>query len=290
MGERALVGVFLVLRFYRCRHGRTVLCQNCSNSPTRGPLITQRWRVVPAADWTLGGTRKYPAESGSIGYCVEEGGVAAPAKRVVGSQGCGRQAGQWVMSEEQRLTIMVSSTVFGIESLLDQVYGTLTGLGYEVWMSHKGTIPTDPRKSNFDNCLQAVRECDLFLGIITGRYGSSAPGERSICHQEVRRAIELKKLRWFLVHHNVIIARQLLRQFRKRRGEGWRVRVRGCSVLDDIRILEMYEEAIRQDLPLDQRAGNWAQPFFTPDDVLRFLVTQFADPGRVRRLLAGNTP
>ena len=98
----------------------------------------------------------------------------------------------------------------------------------------------------------------------------------------------MQKLRWFLVHHNVIIARQLLRQFRKRSSEGWRVRVRGCSVLDDVRILEMYEEAIRQDLPLDRRAGNWAQPFFTADDVLRFLVTQFADPERVRRLLAGN--
>ncbi len=32
----------------------------------------------------------------------------------------------------QKLTIMVSSTVYGIEELLDRVYTLLTGYGYEV--------------------------------------------------------------------------------------------------------------------------------------------------------------
>ena len=48
----------------------------------------------------------------------------------------------------RKLTIMVSSTVYGIEELLDRVYTLLTAYGYEVWMSHKGTIPhcsTRPR-------------------------------------------------------------------------------------------------------------------------------------------------
>lgn len=178
---------------------------------------------------------------------------------------------------------MVASSVYGIEALLDQVYATLTGLGYEVWMSHKGTIPIDPARSNFDNCLDAVQQCDLFLGIITGRYGSSAPGELSICHQEIQRAIQLGKPRWFLVHHDVTVARQVLRQFRK--GSGWRVKIVGCAVLDDTRIVDMYEEAIWQELPLGQRTGNWAQPFATPDDALRFVATQFEDLDRVRALL-----
>lgn len=33
---------------------------------------------------------------------------------------------------ENRLTIMVSSAVYGIEELLDQVYALLSGFGYEV--------------------------------------------------------------------------------------------------------------------------------------------------------------
>ena len=133
----------------------------------------------------------------------------------------------------------------------------------------------------------AVLDCFMFLGIITGRYGSSAPGEPSITHQETRRAVELDKPRWFLVHHNVTIARQLLRQFRSKAGTGWRVRVKGCPILDDVRIIELYDEAIQSNRPLQNRSANWVQPFFAPDDVLRFLVTQFADPARIRSLLSG---
>lgn len=36
--------------------------------------------------------------------------------------------------------IMVSSTVYGIEDLLDQIYAALTSFGYEVWCSHSGTV------------------------------------------------------------------------------------------------------------------------------------------------------
>ncbi len=117
--------------------------------------------------------------------------------------------------QSRKLKLMVSSTVYGIESLLDQIYAILTGYGYEVWMSHKGTLPLDPHKTAFENCLSAVDSCDVFLGIITGRYGSGrVPGQASITHQEVVRAVESQKLRWFLVHYDVTIARQLLQQFR----------------------------------------------------------------------------
>ena len=68
---------------------------------------------------------------------------------------------------KNRLTIMVSSTVYGIEELLDQVYALLNGFGYEVWMSHKGTVPIYPDKTAFESCLLAAERCDLFLAIIT---------------------------------------------------------------------------------------------------------------------------
>ena len=45
------------------------------------------------------------------------------------------------MQDNRKLTIMVSSTVYGIEELLDRIYTLLTAFGYEVWMSHKGTVP-----------------------------------------------------------------------------------------------------------------------------------------------------
>jgi len=59
-------------------------------------------------------------------------------------------------SKEKRLTIMVSSTVYGIEELLEQVYTLLSGFGYEVWVSHKGTVTVYPNQTALESCLTAV--------------------------------------------------------------------------------------------------------------------------------------
>ncbi len=50
----------------------------------------------------------------------------------------------------KKLTVMVSSTVYGVEELLDRVYTLLTAFGYEVWMSHKGTVPVFSNQSAFE--------------------------------------------------------------------------------------------------------------------------------------------
>src|SRR5436309_15363201 len=95
--------------------------------------------------------------------------------------------------------ILVSSTVYGIEELLDRVYTLLTAFGYEVWMSHKGTVPVFSNRTAFENCLAATEKCDLFLALITPHYGSGQnkdhPDEPSITHRELQKAIELKKPR-----------------------------------------------------------------------------------------------
>ncbi len=183
--------------------------------------------------------------------------------------------------------ILVSSAVHGIESLLDQVYAVLDGFGYTVWMSYKGTIPVDPSKSNFENCIAAVDNCDLFLGIITGEYGSGRMGgEDSITHREMLRAIAKDKLRWFLVHHNVDVARQLLKQFRTPTGR-WKTgfHLERNPILEDRRIIDMYEAAVRKDVPLGHRTGNWVQPYFTPKDAITFVTTQFESIKRLSPLL-----
>ena len=76
------------------------------------------------------------------------------------------------MADSKKLTIMVSSTVYGIEELLDRIYTLLTEFGYEVWMSHKGTVPVFSNCSALENCIAATEKCDLFLGLITPHYGS----------------------------------------------------------------------------------------------------------------------
>jgi len=188
---------------------------------------------------------------------------------------------------QKRPIIMVSSTVYYQESFLDQVFAVLEGLGYTVWMSHAGTLFANPYLSAFDNCLQAVNACDLFIGIITGKYGSGKEGNgKSITHRELDRAISTGKPAWFLVHSDVAVARQLLRQFKKNKKHlSWRFPFQSTPVLDDLRVLQMYEKAMRCDMPLRRRRGNWVQQFHYSTEAIRYIHSQFSDTKRVLSLL-----
>jgi hypothetical protein len=176
--------------------------------------------------------------------------------------------------------IMVSSSVYGFEQTLDQIDAVLRGFGYRVWMSHNNTLPVNSKFSNFQNCLRAVKKCDAFLGIIRGQYGSGKTSRtRSITHWELLNAIELNKRRWVFVNHDVVVARQLLKQFRyDGQGRKLRLNFKPTTYLDDIRVIDMYEEAMRLSVPLKQRSGNWVQEYQSPADLLQQIEAQLSNP------------
>lgn len=185
--------------------------------------------------------------------------------------------------EAPRLKVLVSSVVLGYEDLLESIYALLEHYGYEVVMSHKGTLPVDPEISAMSSCEQAVDDCDLFLGVILPRYGSGkeeADGI-SITHREALRAIEQNKPRWFLVHEHVAIARELLKPYRDEGHEnGFRlkpgVKFERTPILSDLRVLELYELAMRHDIAeVKHRKGNWVQPYGPDDDARLFVNAQF---------------
>ncbi|NCP78590.1 MAG: DUF4062 domain-containing protein [Desulfuromonadales bacterium] len=192
---------------------------------------------------------------------------------------------------KKKPTILVSSTVYGIEELLDRIYTILTTFGYEVWMSHKGTLPVQSNKSAFANCLHAVGECDLFLGIITPTYGTGKEGsDLSIVHKEINQAIKLNKPRWLLAHEQVVFARRLLSDL----GHGKPQQRRKLQLKDsaksitDLRVIDMYEEAILHAEPLSERNGNWVQKFSTDEDALLFASAQFSRFQEVERFIQEN--
>ncbi len=190
-----------------------------------------------------------------------------------------------------KLTIMVSSTVYGIEELLDRIYTLLTAFGYEVWMSHKGTMPVFSNKSAFENCIRAVEKCDLFLCLITPYYGSGIDGDGlSITHQELKKAIELKKPRWLLAHDYVVFSRKLLNDldFKGPKGRDRLNLKRKASSLTDLRLIDMYEDAILSQHPLRDRQGNWVQKFQTNEDAFLFATAQFSRYQEVEAFIEEN--
>jgi len=179
--------------------------------------------------------------------------------------------------------ILVSSVVYGYEDFLESIYAILGNFGYEVLMSHKGTVEIDPNVSAMSSCLDAVEKCDVFLGIILPRYGSGKEEGQthSIVHREAMKAIELNRPRWFLVHEHVAIARQLLLPYRDESKKPQfslkpGIQFEATSILHDLRVLELYELAMRHDIPeLKHRKGNWVQTYGTEEDARLFATAQF---------------
>jgi hypothetical protein len=189
------------------------------------------------------------------------------------------------MPPKPKLKLMVASTVYHFEDQLRQICAVLNGFGYEVWNSHIGTIPVNPGWSNIDNCVAAARDCDVFLGIIRPFYGSGVIGDRSITHEEFREAVSLEKPRWFLVHRDVVFARQLLKPYIfKRKGGHFKFKLKKNPVLDDLRVIDLYHDAIQNEVAPENRKGHWAQEFYRIEEALTYLDSQFKNAVRIRKI------
>jgi hypothetical protein len=198
------------------------------------------------------------------------------------------------MADDPKLSIMVSSTVYGIRPLLKQVYGMLDGYGHDVVMSDRLTLPVDPRKHNFDSCLAAVEKCDLFFGFITPSYGTgiAAKANRSITHMELLRAIELDKPRFMICDQAVISSRVLLNSLafgeQRLKGAAGRVGLQlvSKSVLKDLRVIDMLEAALREDIEnVEERTNHWVAEYESEEDVRTYVATMFDPDGKNRDYL-----
>jgi hypothetical protein len=190
-----------------------------------------------------------------------------------------------LQEKEKPLTIMVASSVYGFEDNIVQICATLSGYGYRVLNSHIGTIPNNPNRTNLEDCLAAVDECDIFFGVIRPFYGTGKVGERSITHEEMLRAVNLKKPRWFMAHRDVTFARQVFKQYMyNRQGVRKKFRFKKTGVLDDLRVIDLYNDVVQNELPVNDRKGYWIQEFYKGDEILNYLEVQFGDIERIREI------
>lgn len=178
--------------------------------------------------------------------------------------------------------IMVGSTVYGFEDQISQIVAQLNTLGYGVLNSHYGSIKVNPHLSNLENCLHAVAECDLFLGIIRPYYGTGNMGDKNITFEEIKKAIELKKPYWFLVHRDVVFARNLFKKMKLKSGDEI---VFEDNKLFDKRCIDVYEYVIKNHIPVTLRNGNWAQEFYRLDEMMVYINAQFTDMNFINKVI-----
>lgn len=187
------------------------------------------------------------------------------------------------MTADGKIEIMVASSVYGYEDQINQVCGLFEQMGYQPISSHYKTMPTDPSKSNLENCLIAAQNCDAFFGILRPFYGSGVIGETSITHEEMKKAIELKKPRWFVAHRDIRVARELFKQYRYLPDKSLNpdFAYTSTKLMDDIRVIDMYDDTILNDIPPDERVGHWTDEYFNIKDVEKVIETQFRKMDRI---------
>ncbi len=192
---------------------------------------------------------------------------------------------------KEPIKIMISSSVYGAQSLLRQTYATLLGFGYDVICSPIGTLPVNPKKANLTNCLEAVEECDVFLGFIRPIYGSGRDSKKnnSITHMELEEAIKLDRPRWMLAHSSVVKMRSLVRHvFYDKKGVRNTVEFKELKgEFDDPRVIEMYELSAdsHSKKPWSQRTNHWVHEYHYDFEALDFISAQFRDQKRVAAYL-----
>jgi len=194
------------------------------------------------------------------------------------------------------IKVFVSSTVYDFEWQLDRIYSILDNWGYDVLMSHKGTIPLDSSKSNLQNCVDAVTGCDVFLGFIRPLLGSGAVGDggKTITELEFEEAYLVDMPRFVLADYRVVEAMQLLnlldmpssrlsKLVQKTNSKGEAYTKENHLVHGDC--IEMYNMAIKNNEPPQKRVGNWVQTYKTPEEIDLHLEAQFKDVNRVVKLI-----
>ena len=94
----------------------------------------------------------------------------------------------------------------------------------------------------------------------------------------MKKAIELNKPRWFLAHDQVVFARRLLMDlgYKTQEQRSELTLRKGAASISNIKVIDLYEDATMEKLPLDDRQGNWVQKFDRDDDANLFVVAQFS--------------
>jgi len=198
-----------------------------------------------------------------------------------------------MIAKRNHIKVFVASTVYNFEYQLKQIYELLDGYGYDVLMSHKGTILLDSLQSNLDNCKDGVEECDVFIGFIRPDYGSGVldKGGKSITHYEFDAAYARNIPRFVLADYRVVFTRSLFKDsfiiedMTSKRIDFDIISFENNSVMDT-RCIRIYNEALKDKVkPASNRTGNWVQEYIGFDDIKMHLDSQFKYPDRIKKLI-----
>ncbi len=167
--------------------------------------------------------------------------------------------------------IFISSTFYDLKQVRYDLEGFIKDMGYEPIMNDRGNIPYSSDRALQDSCYDEVQRCDILVGIIGNKYGSSSNEEDySVSMKEIKTAIKNNK-QVFIFVDKTVLNENFLYIANKEKTDITYVAV------DSINIHKFVEEIKGLSI------NNAMIPFESSSDITGYLREQFA--GLFQRLL-----
>ncbi|WP_394265363.1 DUF4062 domain-containing protein [Bergeyella zoohelcum] len=173
-----------------------------------------------------------------------------------------------------RPKIFLSSTFYDLRQVRTDIDLFVESLGYDIVRNEEGDIPYGKEEALEEYCYKEIKNVDILVSIIGGRYGSeSRKGSNSISQIELKTALKENKQVYVFIDKNVFSEYETY-LLNKENNIKYRF-------VDDVRIYQFIEEI--KALP----SNNNIKSFETANEITKYLKDQFA--GLFQRFLEEQT-
>jgi hypothetical protein len=170
--------------------------------------------------------------------------------------------------------VFLSSTFYDLKQVRADIDMFIENIGYEAVRNEEGDIPYGKDDALEEYCYKEIKNIDILISIIGGRFGTeSKRNTSSISQIEVKTALKEGKQIYIFIEKNVLAEYETY-LLNKENDTNFRY-------VDDIRIYRFIEEI------KGLSANNNIKGFETTNDITRYLKEQFA--GLFQRFLEEQT-
>jgi hypothetical protein len=171
--------------------------------------------------------------------------------------------------------IFISSTFFDLKQIRNDLENFLKTIGYDPVLNERGSIPYGKDDKLEEYCYKEIRNIDILISIIGGRYGSkSMDSSYSVSNMELKTARDQGKQVYIFIEKHVEIEYET---YLLNKGiDNFKYKY-----VDNTKVYEFIEEIKGMSL------NNTISQFDSADDIVGFLKEQFA--GLFQRLLQEQT-
>jgi Domain of unknown function (DUF4062)/NACHT domain len=165
------------------------------------------------------------------------------------------------------MRIFLSSTILDLRDLRDALVTSLKADGHQIIASEKGTLPIEPGKHSYEQCLKAASECDCLVAVIDGRFGGEYPqkgSNQSITEAEIEVAITQGKKTLVFVRQSIWDSMATQQEWVRSSGAYRPVK----NIIEDVRVFGLIDRLRKR--PND----NWIFTFNYPTDVIAIIRAQ----------------